>query len=117
MNDAEKRVPAAGEGRRRMRYFLVFVFLLSLAAALSSCSVSAERETITGFVQSLSVDEDDNPTAVYVFDGKTEYVVKKDKKETELLDYVDRKVTATGVVSDAGQGKKTIEIESYKLVD
>jgi hypothetical protein len=84
---------------------------------LSGCAVSAVDETVTGYIQSSKLDDDDNPTEVYLFDGHVEYDFPKGGKQKELLDFVDRKVSVKGRVTDGAEGKKQLEIESYKVLD
>ncbi len=88
------------------------------ACFFSACSGAFSTvETVTGFVQSGGTDENDNPIKIFIFDGKTEYHVTESIAEKQLRDLVDRKIKATGEVSDSGEGSKTISVKDYKVLD
>ena len=90
--------------------------ILVLAGCVTQgCSSSAV--SVTGYVQSLKTDDYDTPVEISLFDGKEDYVIRKNSKQKELLEYVDRKVAAEGSVSEDWDGKKQIEIDSYQLKD
>ena len=100
-----------------LRALPAVVFTAASAALFAGCVASSVNETVTGYIQSSKLDDDDNPIDVYLFDGKTEYLITKNPKHNELLDLVDRKVSVKGEVSDAPEGKKRIDVESFKVVD
>lgn len=96
---------------------LYFLALLSLFVI--SCSGQAVK--VNGFILTSKTDENDFPVKIYIWDGKTEYHLKKNKVEQELLEKVDHKVSAEGIIYGNVYGsdlnKKEIEIESYQLLD
>lgn len=96
------------------------IALLAAAAALltpAACSVGANAQTLVGYVQSSATDENDNPTDIFLFDGKNEYQIKKNDVQQKLLDLVDRKISAQAVISEGWGGKKIADIEEYKVVE
>ena len=101
-----------------MNKFLKIISLILVSSLwLVSCAAGSVNQSVTGFIQSTGVDDDDNPIDVYIFDGKTEYKIAKNKQHSELLNLVDHKVSASGEVSDAGEGKKLIAVDKYKILD
>ena len=90
---------------------------LAVALVPIACSVGGASQTLVGYVQSSATDENDNPTEIFLFDGKNEYRIEKGKVQRELLDLVDRKISARVVISDGWGGKQEIEIEEYKVVE
>jgi len=96
----------------------VFLCLFLIAAGMSGCSGAfSTTESVTGFVQSGGTDDNDEPIDIYIFDGTTEYHVTESIAEKQLKELVDRKVKATGDVSEGREGKKTISVKDYKLLD
>lgn len=90
---------------------------LALLFVPIGCSMGGASQTLVGYVQSSATDENDNPTEIFLFDGKNEYRIEKGKVQRELLDLVDRKISAQVVISDGWGGKKEIDIEEYKVVE
>ena len=82
----------------------------------AGCSMGS-GDLIVGYVQSTKTDEYDMPVELSLFDGKDEYKIQKNEKRAELMDLLDRKIAATGSISEEWGGKKQIEIESFELKD
>lgn len=95
------------------------VLVCCLAFAFFACSATGGGpSTIVGYVQSAKTDENDNPTDIYIFDGKDNYHVEKNKRQTELLDLVDRQVKVQGTVSKGwGSKEMDITVKSYEVLD
>lgn len=99
-----------------MKLKSVPLFLLALSLVYA-CSAAGTSRVFQGYVQSSATDENDNPTEIYLFDGKEEYQVEKGKIRNELLELVDRKISAKVVISEGWGGKKTALVEQYKVIE
>lgn len=94
------------------------IFFLILLFSPSCTFVSGKQKTLTGFVQSSKTDKNDNPTEIYLFDGKEEYQIEENKQQEKLLDQVDRKVVVKGSVGTSFGGKKKyITVEEFQVLD
>ena len=95
---------------------LVFgiVFLLSLT--FFQCEAPKSRNTLTGKVEWMATDENNNINARGDFTHTGEYLVGDDAKGKELLQLVNKKVNVRGRVSEDQHGQKTIRVSEYKIV-
>lgn len=94
------------------------IFLLFLLFS-NSCSLSSgSPKILTGFIQSSKTDKNDNPTEIFIFDGKNEYLIEENEQQKQLLDAVDKKVSVKGDVSTSYSGKKNfVTVNEFQILD
>lgn len=94
-------------------FFLLLAYVIAPANALAT-----EEVTITGMVYEDAWDDNDNVTAVVIeaADGE-EYKVSGDGRGKELLKLGDKNVKATGVVVEDSEGRKTITVMAYEVME
>ena len=71
---------------------------------------------ITGIINSLEWDEDDNITAIELSTEDADYEVESNRLGKELFDYVGEEVEVVGIVS-GGNNIDRIRITSYEILD
>lgn len=80
---------------------------LALIALLSTVAIATEESIIVGTITENNqiVDQD----------GQA-YVIKQNKQGNDIIEFVGKKAQIKGTVLEA-DGKKTIEIASYELIE
>ena len=86
---------------------LTGLMCLAMIAFLATVSIAAEESIIVGTIieNNQIVDQD----------GQA-YVIKQNKQGDDIIEFVGKKVQIKGTVLEA-DGKKTIEILSYELIE
>src|SRR3990172_32125 len=117
-------------------YFIcaAIIALLLMASLNPGATIDDTKETITGTVEAVNWDDDDNVTEVAIFvvvetvenEGETEdiveyyYVDNNEGKGRELLKYEGADIEATGIVKlieNEDESYKKIIISSYKILE
>ncbi len=80
---------------------------LAMLALLSGIAIAAEESVIVG-----TITEDNQ---IVDQDGQA-YMIKQNKQADDIIEFVGKKVQIKGTVLEA-DGKKTIEIVSYELIE
>jgi len=80
---------------------------LAMLALLSGIAIAAEESIIVG-----TITEDNQIVAQ---DGQA-YMIKQNKQADDIIEFVGKKAQIKGTVLEA-DGKKTIEIVSYELIE
>lgn len=96
---------------------LAVLGVLGLTILLTMVALAGETVTITGVVQAVDWDEEDNVIAVTISTDDGEFYVENSGKGVELLKMVDKKVKVTGNVSTDEDGFKTITVNSFEVVE
>ena len=81
----------------------------------AACSTTTPVKLV-GLVQSSKTDENDNPTEIFLWDGKEAIPIEKNDSQNQLLEKVDSKIEAHGTLTEGSSGKKSLEIESFKVL-
>jgi hypothetical protein len=89
-------------------------FLLSLT--FLRCEAPRSIATVTGNVEWVATDKNDNVSLVAISTETEEYMVGDDAKGKELLQLVNRRVKVTGKVTENDNGQPTIHVSKYALV-
>ncbi len=80
---------------------------LAMLALLSGIAIAAEESIIVG-----TITEDNQ---IVDQDGQA-YMIKQNKQADDIIEFVGKKAQIKGTVLEA-DGKKTIEIVSYELIE
>ena len=80
---------------------------LALIAFLSAVAIAADESVIVGVIT------EDNQ--IVDQDGQA-YTIKQNKQGDDIIEFVGKKVQVKGTVLET-DGKKTIEITSYELIE
>lgn len=95
--------------------FATALIVLVGGGMLSGCSTTTETKLV-GLIQSSKTDANDNPVAIYLWDGKSEYPIEENQNMTSLLEKIDSKVEAQVDLVETYGGEKTILIKKYKIL-
>ena len=109
-----------------------FVALLAIVALAASSVPRTEEVTITGVVNPVEWDDEDNATAVAITVSseiepeeeeeepetiEEDYYVADNEKGKELLEHIGKTVEATGTVVEDEEGTKTITVIGFKVIE
>ncbi len=91
-----------------MSFLLSFTFL--------RCEPSRSTATVTGKVEWVAFDEDNQISHVAISTSAEEYMVGNDDKGKELRQFVNKRVRVRGRVTESEDGQRTIYVSKYELV-
>jgi hypothetical protein len=89
-------------------------FLLSLT--FLRCEAPKSRSMLTGKVEWIAPNGSNRITFVAIGTETGDYLVGDDAKGRELVQFVNRKVSASGRIVEDEKGQKTIYVSKYQLV-
>ncbi|NIO03034.1 MAG: hypothetical protein GTN74_00035 [Proteobacteria bacterium] len=107
--------------KQNRRLWVLAIGFCSLFLALSIAAgdlFASETVTITGTVYEDDWDQNDKPIAVVIEanDGE-EYWVASEGKGEEIFKLGEKDVKATGVVVEDSEGRKTIKVTAYEIME
>lgn len=76
-----------------------------------------EEITITGIINILEDEEDDDITAVELSTDDVDYIIEPDLLGKELFDYVGEEVEVVGTIINVKGENDHIRISSYEILD
>lgn len=109
---------------------ILTVFIMALV--MVSCELGSKTDknevTLTGLVEAIAWDEDENVTSVAIStvttaqNGKKHaeaesYWVADNKKGIELLKLIGKTIKVSGLVETDEEGHKTLTVKSYEVFD
>ena len=97
-------------------FLLVFGIMLLLTLTFLHCELPKSRNTLTGKVEWMAVDENNNITHVAIATQAGDYLVGDDATGRELLQLVNKKVNVRGRVVEDQRGQKTVYVSAYEMV-
>jgi hypothetical protein len=95
---------------------LIFGIVFLLTLTFLQCEIPDSRNTLTGKVEWMATDEDNQITVVAIATQTGDYLVGDDTKGRELLRVVNKKVNVRGKVIENENGQKTVYVSKYQLV-
>jgi hypothetical protein len=76
-----------------------------------------EKRKIRGFITPSAWDSEDNVIELSISTDDADYIVKSDKKASELYDLINEDVEIMGIVTENGNGIKSITVISLKKLN
>ena len=73
--------------------------------------------TVSGIINSLEWDDDDNITAVELSTDDMDYIVESNRLGKELFDCIGEEVEVVGIVTKNDGENNNIKITSYEIID
>ena len=73
--------------------------------------------TISGVINALEWDDDDNITAISLSTDDENYIVEPNRLGKELFDCVDEEVEIVGMVSRKGDDELYVKVTGYEILD
>ena len=80
-------------------------------------SISPREITITGYVTPVEWDTDDEVISVAIMTDDDEFVVEGNRLGSELIEYLEKDVELTGLLTEESDGTKRILPMSYELLE
>lgn len=75
-----------------------------------------DNATITGIVEAMAIDDNDNITSVSIETKDGPYDVVNNAIGKKLLKLVGRYVKVTGIVGEDSMGNRTITVRTYEIL-
>jgi hypothetical protein len=99
---------------------LVILLVLGISFLLTltflRCEAPKSGNMLTGKVEWIATDESNRITLVAIGTETGDYLVGDDAQGRELLQLVNKKVSAIGTIVEDEHGQKTIYVSKYQLV-
>ncbi len=102
--------------KKKLLSALVFVLLIMFVISVTAFTAYAEKITIVGTVIAIAFDDNDKVVAVTIDTAEGYYDVSDNSIGKELLELLDKNITATGIVGEDKDGNRIITIETYKIL-
>jgi len=102
--------------KKKLLSALVFVLLIMFVISVTAFTAYAEEITIVGTVTAIQFNDNDKVVAVTIDTADGYYDVSDNSIGKELLELLDKNITATGIVSEDKDGNRIITIETYKIL-
>lgn len=102
--------------RKKLLSAWVFALLIMFVIIVTAFTAYAEKITIVGTVTPIEFNDNDKVVAVTIDTAEGYYDVSDNSIGKELLELLDKNITATGIVGEDKDGNRIITIETYKIL-
>ena len=100
----------------KRKLLLAGIVALLIPFVFSMPVFTADDVTITGTVEAMAIDDNDNITAVTIETNDGPYDVINNATGKKLLKLVGKDVKVTGILGEDSMGNRTITVRTYEIL-